>query len=69
LTNDPTQLSIACSADAVSSIVTQPFGFLFSSFSKQPFVWSTPPSNFPTTLSTHPSALGSLNLPGVSDSW
>src|SRR5262249_14431158 len=42
-TNDATQLSTAVSADPVSSKVMQSFGFLFSSFSKQPFAGSMPP--------------------------
>jgi hypothetical protein len=68
-TNDPTQLSTVASAVEVSSKVMQSFGFLFSSFSKQPLVGSAPPSNLATTLSSHPKALGSFDLPGVSDDW
>lgn len=67
-TNAATQLSIAASADAVSFKVMQSFGTLFSSFSKHPFVGSTPPSNLATTLSRQPPALGSGTLPGVSAS-
>jgi len=48
-TNDATQLSTAVSADPVSSKVMQSFGFLFSSFSKQPLAGSTPPSNLAMT--------------------
>jgi hypothetical protein len=68
-TNAATQLSTAASAEAVSLKVMQSFGFLFSSFSKQPLVGSTPPSNFATTLSTQLLALGSGVFPGVSASW
>jgi hypothetical protein len=67
-TNAATQLSTTASADPVSLKLMQSFGFLFSSFSKQPLVGSTPPSNFATTLSMHPPALGSGVLPGVSES-
>jgi hypothetical protein len=68
-TNAPTQLSTAASADAVSSNEMQSFGTLFSSFSKQPFVGSMPPSNLPITLVTQSFAFGSATLPGVSESW
>src|SRR5262249_34707157 len=60
-----TQLSTSASTDAVSSSVSQSLPLLFSSFSKQPFVASAPPSNLAFTLSTHPLVFGSAGLPGV----
>src|SRR5262249_39493424 len=64
--NDATQPSTAVSADPVSSKVMQSFGFLFSSFSKQPLAVSTPPSNLAMTLLTQSLAFGFVGLPGVS---
>jgi len=61
-----TQLSTAFSAVDVSSKVMQSLPLLFSSFSKQPFVGSTPPSNLPMTFVWQPFALGSAGLLGVS---
>src|SRR6185503_15714932 len=58
--------STAVSAEPVLSKVMQSFPALFSSFSKQPLAGSAPPSNLSWTLVTHPPALGSVGLPGVS---
>jgi hypothetical protein len=52
----------------VSLNVRQSFGLLFSSFSKQPFVGSMPPSNLVMTFVTQSFAFGSAILPGVSES-
>src|SRR4029077_1629852 len=41
------------------------FELLFSSFSKQPFAGSAPPSNFALALSGQFLAFGSVGLPGV----
>src|SRR5262245_28421697 len=62
-TIDATHASTAFSPAVVSSWVMQSLPFLFSSFSKQPFVASIPPSNLSSTLVTQ---VGSATLPGVS---
>jgi hypothetical protein len=67
-TNAATQLSTTASAATVSSNVMQSLPVLPSSFSKQPFVGSTPPSNLPTALSTQPFVFGTGGFPGVSAS-
>ena len=63
-TNAPTQLSTAASAVSVSPVGGQSLPFAFSSYSKQPFVESLPPSNLLTTFALQ--AVVSLDLPGVS---
>jgi hypothetical protein len=67
-TNAATQLSTRTSVEAVSLKLRQSLGFLFSSFSKQPFVGSTPPSYLPMTFVWQSFAFGSAGLPGVSAS-
>src|SRR5262249_49490108 len=67
-TSDATQPSTLVSAVAVSSSERQSFGVFASSFSKQPFAGTVPPSNLIFTLVTHSLALGSAGLPGVSAS-
>src|SRR5262249_60631196 len=58
-----TQASTAVSAATVSSRVMQSLSFLFSSFSKQPLLRSSPPSNLSLTFGAQ---VGSAVLPGVS---
>ena len=66
----PTQLSTRASSAAELPVgAAQSFPGLLSSFAKQPFVGSAPPSYFATALSTQPPKLGSVGLPGVSAFW
>src|SRR5262249_39192586 len=66
LTSWSTQLSTIFSRESVSLKVTQSFGFLLSSFAKQPLVGSEPPSNLSFALSSQSAKFGSGGLPGVS---
>jgi hypothetical protein len=68
-TSSSTQFSTTACRVAVSSKNWQSFGFLFSSFSKQPLVGSRPPLNFAFALSMQPPAFGSAGFPGVWASW
>jgi hypothetical protein len=64
-TNPATQSSTRSSVEPVSSKLMQSLGFLFSSFSKQPFVGSRPPVYFAVALSMQAFAFGSFGLFGV----
>src|SRR5262245_22046083 len=64
-TRSSTQSSASAFTAGESVVLWQSFGFLASSFVKQPFVGSRPPVYFATALPTQPFVFGSVGFPGV----